>query len=203
MINYAYLILLTSGSQLTSDDARLILSSAGFGQAIYGSSTDFICQTLWLIRRPLNNANSIHQALSSISSIHSMSIIPLDIPIETSQVTLIRNLFTKLNWISTSLTDSEISNYLESELKGTKTHYIHFDHHTNTDKIITFKPLKNLPEYSTKWEESQKKLSEAIANGLYDKIDPSKIIFTSVEISETLEVSSEKVNIPPPNRNQE
>jgi hypothetical protein len=203
MINNAYLILLTSGSQLTSDDVRLILSSAGFGQAIYGSSTDSIYQTLWLIRRPLNDANSIHQALSSISSVQSISIIPLDIPIETSQVTLIRNLFTKLNWISTSLTDSEISNYFKSELRGTKTHYIHFDHHNTTNRQITFKPLKDLPEYSTEWEVSQKKLSEAIANGLYDKIDPSKITFTSVEISEIVEVSSEKVNIPPPNGNQQ
>lgn len=203
MINSAYLILLTSVSQLTTDDTRLILSSAGFGQALYGSSTDFVSQTLWLIRRPLNDANSIHQALSSISSIQSISIAPLDIPIESSQVTLIRNIFRELNWVSTSLTDPEISSYFESELKFTKTHYIHFDHHINTNKRITFKPLKDLPEYSTDWEESQKKLSEAIANGLYDNIDYSKITFTSVEISEIVEVNSERVNIPPPNKNQQ
>lgn len=203
MINNAYVILITSDTQLTSDDVRLILSSAGFGQAIYGSSSDSICHTLWLIRRPLNDANSIHQALLSLSSVQSISIVPLDIPIETSQVMLIRDVFTKLNWISTSLTDQEIANYFESELNGTKTHYIYFDHHTNTDRNITFKPLKDLPEYSAEWELSQKKRSEAIGNGLYDNTDSSKITFTSVEISKIVEESSERVNIPPPNRNQQ
>lgn len=203
MIHSAYLLLLTSGSQLTNDDTLLILSSAGFGHTLYGSSTDLECQTLWLIRRPQNDAHSIHQALSSISSIRSLSIVPLDIPIETSQLTLIRDIFTKLNWVSASLTDSEISNYFASEINGTQTHYFHFDQHTNTNQRITFKPLKDLPGYSTEWEERQQKLNEAIANGLYDNIDPSKITFTTVEINEIVEESGERIDIPPPTENNE
>jgi hypothetical protein len=188
MIHSGYLILLTSTSQLTGEVTQNIHRCAGYGYALYGSSTNFICQTLWLIRRPKNDINLIQQTLSVIPTLQSVSIVPLDIPILPSQVTGIRNLFTALEWISTSVTDSAISDYFESELKGTQTLYFNFDHHTK-NKRLTFKLLKDLPEYSTEWEERQRNFSEAIANGLLDDIDSSNLTYTTVEIKDIVDVS--------------
>lgn len=202
MIHSGYLILLTSSSQLTIEVAHNIHSFAGFGYALYGTSSDSICQTLWLIRRPKNDADSIQQTLSTIPDIQSVSIAPLDIPISPSQVTFIRNLFTKLQWDSTSVTNLEISEYFESELKGTKTHYFHFSDHTNNTRTLTLKLLKDLPEYSSEWEERQQKLSEAIANGSFDNIDTSKISHVTVEINEIVEKRIEPFDPPPQNNNQ-
>lgn len=70
-----------------------------------------------------------------------------------------------------------------------QTLYFNFDHHTKNTKRLTFKLLKDLPEYSTEWEERQRKYSEAIANGLLDDIDFSNLTYTTVEIKDIVDVS--------------
>lgn len=69
-----------------------------------------------------------------------------------------------------------------------QTLYFNFDHHTK-NKRLTFKLLKDLPEYSTEWEERQRNFSEAIANGLLDDIDSSNLTYTTVEIKDIVDVS--------------
>jgi len=200
MIHSGYLILLTSSEQLTSEVTHNIHRCAGFGYALYGSSTEKKCQTLWIIRRPKNDIDSIQQMLSAISTIQSVSMVPLDIPMVTSQVTLIRDLFTTLEWISTTVTDAEIAIFFESELNGTQTHYFYFDPHNKHTKMLTFKLLKELPEYSEEWEISQRSFNEAIAKGIFDEVDSSNSIYTTVEIKDSVVVSGDWGSIPPPTK---
>lgn len=200
MIHSGYLILLTSSEQLTSEVTQNIHRCAGFGYALYGSSTDYQSQTLWIIRRPKNDIDSIQQILSAISTIQSVSIVPLDMPMGTSQVTLIRDLFTTLEWISKTVTDTEIAGFFESELKGTQTQYFYFDPGNKHSKMLTFKLLKELPEYSEEWEISQRSFNEAIAKGIFDDVDSSNSFYTTVEIKDSVVVNGEWGSIPPPTK---
>lgn len=198
MNHTAYLLLVTSTKQLTGDDVQFIRNSTGFGYAIYGSSTAAISQSLWFIRRPQKDPDAIHQAVSSIPSVTSVTIVPLDIPIKDSQISLIRILFKQLNWEDAFVTDTEIASYFTDELQGSKTQYIHFSHQSDNTQTITFKSLKDLPDYSPDWEQHQQKFNEAINSGLLDNMDHSKLNSIRVEVTEIVEENIEVINIPPP-----
>lgn len=66
---------------------------------------------------------------------------------------------------------------------------LYFNHHSKNTKRQTFKLLKDLPQYSTEWEERHRTFSEAIAIGLLDDIDSSNLTYTTVEINDIVEVN--------------
>lgn len=197
MLPTAYLLLINSSRQLTIENTVLIWNTAGWGKALYGSSTDHGSQALWLILKPKNNITTITETLRQIPGFIDCWIVSLSLPVESSQVTSIRDLFEKLHWDAKAVSDDQIATFYTEEIQGTQKNYIDFMGLPRAKKIA-IKPLTGHPKFTPEWLTAQ----EALQNALQDLLLTNKeftvdnIKTISIRVVEDVEVVS--INPPPP-----
>lgn len=192
MTTVSYLMSVTS-SQKGAEVFLAILNIAGRGHAFHGSSNGAVSKDLWIIPKGNKNKQEVIKQLQAIPAILSVSVVALSKPVRETELAEVRELFAGFGWDASSVTDDELSLFINAKLQGQYTYFIDYDFEkARTESVkIHVKPIEEHPHFSPDWLKKSIHVKEEMADRELT-IDDIKI--SSVEIEEI----EEEIETPPP-----
>ncbi len=168
-----------------TDFAVSVLNIAGFGQPLYGTSSDAGCASLNLIVDARNEPAEIKKQLEAIPIVQQVTLVALSHPLDGATIAGIRDVFLKIGLNTQKISDEALSMFIAAKLQGRNTHYIDFTHarHRRLPVIISIQPIQDHPDFKPEWIQADASAME----GLTDKIDTPKDV-TTITIESTSSV---------------
>jgi hypothetical protein len=149
-------------TQKNVEDTIAVLNTAGRGQAFYGFSNGIVHTELWIIPKGKSNSKDITNKLQTIPTIRSISVVALSNPVREQELLPVRELFTQIGWDSSSVSNDELSLFINAKLQGFYTYYIDYNSREEVPKKIQIKPIEEHPQFSPDWLVSAEHTEEEI-----------------------------------------
>jgi hypothetical protein len=194
MTPVSYLISI-SGSQKGVEAILTVAKIAGRGQAFHSFSNGDVSTDLWIIPKGKRNRQEVLKQLQAIPAIHSVSVVALSNPIKEKELKEVRELFAGVGLDASSVTNEDLSLFINAKLQGQYTYYIDYDLRGKTPVKIQIKPIQEHPHFSPDWV----KATDYTETEIPDReltIDDIKI---SSVVIENIEMEEEPPPPPPPN----
>jgi hypothetical protein len=152
MTTVSYLMSVTT-SQNDVEVTLAILNIAGMGQAFYGERDSTGGTDLWIIPQSKKSSQEVTTQLQAVPAIHSVSVVPVSKPVKETELTEVRELFVGIGWDASSVTDEELSLFINAKLQGQYTYYIDHDKKKKGKEPvkIRIRPSEEHPHFSPDW----------------------------------------------------
>ena len=172
----------------------VVLKIAGRGQMFFGSTTEDISNHLFVIPDSEKSLQEITTELQAVPGFSKVAIVALSKPVNETELSEVRKLFTGLDWDTSDVTDDELSLFIDDKLLGQYTYYIDLDHKRIGRGTISMriKRLEDHPEFSPDWLINSEGKKEGIQNEEQscDNIETHEFVIEMIE--------QEEVDPPPP-----
>ena len=184
-----------STSQKDVEVILAILNIAGMGQAIYGENDSTGWTDLWIIPQSKKSKHEVTTQLLAVPAIRRVSVVRLSKPVKEIELSEVRELFAGIGWDASSVTDKELSLFVNAKIQGQYTYYIDHDE-TKKGKEpvkIRIRPAQEHPHFSP----------EMLKKSYYPEDDAEDRVFTidDIKIHEVTildQITVEPVEEPPP-----
>jgi hypothetical protein len=149
MTTASYLMYIAT-SQKNVEVIMAILNIAGMGQAFYGENDGSVGTDLWIIPKSKKSRQEVITQLQAVPAIRSVSVVQLSKPVKETELVEVRELFAGIGWDVSSVTDEELSLFINAKLQGQYTYYIAHDQKKKGKEPakIRIKPAQEHPHFS-------------------------------------------------------
>ena len=187
MIPVSYLIAVTA-TQPGLDAVIAVFNIAGRGQAICGFSNGGNNTTLFIIPKGKGNRQEVLAQLQAVPAIRNVSVVAVSNPVQATELTEVRALFTHIGWDASGVSDDTLSVYMNTKLNRQDRFYIDCGPREKAQVRIHIKPLEEHPFFSPDWLN---------AGEITDEEEPDKV-FTVDDFEVRDIVIQEEIEAPPP-----
>ena len=105
-----------------------VLNIAGSGQAFHGFSNGVVSTDLSIIPKGKRNKQEVLIQLQAIPAIRSVSVVALSNPVNEKELKEVRELFAGIGWDACSVTNENLSLFINAKLQRQYTYYVDYDH---------------------------------------------------------------------------
>jgi hypothetical protein len=130
MIPVGYIVSVTA-SESNGQVVQTVLKIAGRGQVIFGSTKEAVSTHLFVIRESKKSKQGLTTQLQAVPGFSKVAIVALSKPINETELSEVREIFAGLDRDASSVTDDELSLFINDKLLGQYTYYIDLDHKRN------------------------------------------------------------------------
>src|SRR5215207_3905449 len=127
MITVGYIISVTA-SPGNRQVVPAVLKIAGNGQVFFGSTTEDVSTHLFIIRENKQSSQDLTAQLQAVPGFRNVAIVAISKPINDTELSALRELFAGHNWDTSSVTDDELSLFIDDKMLGQYAYYIYLDH---------------------------------------------------------------------------
>ena len=191
MTTASYLMSITT-SQKNVEVILAILNIAGMGQAFYGEDDGTVGTDLWIIPKSKKSRKEVTTQLQAVPAIRSVSVVQLSKPIKEAELVEVRELFAGIGWDASSVTDEELSLFINAKLQGQYTYYIDHDQKKKGKEPakIHIRPAQEHPYFSP----------DMLLESDYteDNAQDRELTIDDMEIRTVTIVDQIEVELPPP-----
>lgn len=188
MTTASYLMSITT-SQKNVEVILAILNIAGMGQAFYGENDGTVGTDLWIIPKSKKSTQEVTTQLQAVPAIRSVSVVQLSKPVKETELVEVRELFAGIGWDASSVTDEELSLFINAKLQGQYTYYIDHDQKKKGKEPakIRIRPAQEHPYFSP----------DMLKESDYTKDDDRELTIDDIEIR-TVTMVDQIAEPPPP-----
>ncbi len=167
-----------------------ILNIAGKGQAFYGENDGTVGTDLWIIPKSKKSRQEVTRQLQAVPAIRSVSVVQLSKPVKETELVEVRELFAGIGWDASSVTDEELSLFINAKLQGQYTYHIDHDQKKKGKEPakIRIRPAQEHPYFSP----------DMLKESDYTKDDDTELTIDDIEIRTVTIVDQIAIEPPSP-----
>jgi hypothetical protein len=134
----------------------------GIGRCIYGYGYNNIYKELWLIHKPKSNRTEVEAKLQKVLSNYEVSVIALNNPVQEVELGPVRTFLYAFGWDLGSVSDQELSLYINSALQRQYKYYVDFKPEFNESGTVRIyiKKQEDHPDFTPHWLGDEEGLDE-------------------------------------------
>ena len=170
------------------------------GQVLFGLTKEAVSTHLYVIPANKNSAPELTSQLQAVPGFSQVHVVAFSNPIKETELSEVRKIFAGVDINASSVSDDELSLFIDSKLQGQYTYYIHLDHKPNKKGLFDMhiKLLTEHPQYSPDWIKDTVRTKKE----KQDTEQPFDDIETHVDVViQTVEVDEPPPPPPPPPNN--
>ena len=146
-------IISVSTSQNNTEDLLNVLRIAGQGQFILGTTTETLSTHLYAIAAGKKSKQELATQLHAVPGFSKVHLVALSKSIKKTELSEVRKIFDEFDWDSSTVSDDELSSFIDSKLNGQHTYYLDLDYKKRGKGPVKMyvKRLEEHPQYSPDW----------------------------------------------------
>jgi hypothetical protein len=174
-----------------------LLNQAGSCHMIMGWGNEAFTRNLCIINKVKSEKEAVIAQLKAIPGVHSVSLVPVSLPVQDSMLEEIRTLFADFGWDATSIDDETLSLFIASKINGAYTYYLDVDTTMESTRKSTvhIQPMTANPHFHPDWLANTGPIAETNENSGAEEEIITEFICIREEVDETEPP-------PPPNHQQ-
>ncbi len=174
---------------------RAVLKIAGSRQMVFGITTEDVSTHLFVIPESKKSTEELATEVQAVPGLSKVAIVALSKPVNKMELAELRELFAGLDWDASSVTDDELSLFIDDKLLGQYTYYIELGHKRNESGMVSMriKRLEDHPQFSPDWlvNNGAKKDETQNEEQTFDDIETHEVMIELIQ-------EVEEVEEPPP-----